>query len=1218
MKNSKSISLLALVLLGISLSSCGGGGGTPPFFNSSSKGGGLFDSSANNSNSYDNSNNSNNSSNSNSSSSGNVEPGEGRSDYALTNDGWRQMIKDSYKYCEELVEQGSVLLKNNYSTLPLKENERRVTLFGQGSKNLFMRSGAAGAAPNESLVTTLDRAFEINGFMINHTVFDRYEKVSNMANPNAKVEHAFSGFYTEEIRDSFADYSDAAIVTLVRIGSENTDPSNGQLDLNSDEASLLKMINQSGVFNKIIVLINSPMPMSMDWANNPEYGVDAIVYMGVPGYYGAGGVVHVLMGKDSQGNAVNPSGHCVDTFAASASSSPAYVNFGNSSLAVYQEGIYVGYKYYETRYEDLVLNQGGANSSKGTFSSQGEWNYADEMGYPFGYGLSYTQFDQRIVSIKEKDGQIVADVEVKNVGDMEGRASVQLYVRAPYTQYDRNYGLGKSAISLMAYDKVLVKPGEQQIINLSFDKSQLCTYDYVNAKTYILEGGEYYFGIGNGAHEALNNILCKIYPRNEFYDHNGDIYVGNQNCAMPLTISDDYVTYSNSQITGNSIFNQFDDADYNYVARRNNKAGITYLDRSNWDGTYPTARISDNPASTNDGDMSQYYSKPYDSPRYSAGDGIDYNVTSYLNGQETLITFAEMSDIPLQGKIEKGRFKGQDGADIWDEFIKQMSLDDLIVSIADNRGILGINKIQKMGNSISEGAEGLLAKFQYGDKRWATGFPTGPIYTGTWDHKMQAKYGDFYAEEALFCGIPAVNGPGVNIIRTPYTSRASEYMSEDGILNYYCVANVVGAARKKGLIMDVKHCFLNNQETGRQRIYTYCNEQALREIYLKPFEGAVTKGQALGIMTSYNRIGAKYAACHQSLMEEVIRNEWGFEGFLMNDALTGSNTDRYANGPAMLHCGTDIFCLDGNRGSQLKQFITQNDDGYLLQDLQRANKYIMYAFSRSWLGDVGPDGGNEDPGEQGSDSFNPITQQIEQICDSFDYDFDPEAVIIKEEDSWNFNDYALASMPANATSRDGYNLVYCFEGAYSEGYQGDYSETYGYLYLWDDGLFSGTINTTSIKGFWYNSSLAEGSDESGRPIKDCLNLVSNIDHYEFIITAPTSGFYDRTAYVYLGFSWGTRSMILNGYYYYPEVAIAIDPSSTGLVFKVGDTFDRSGWAIDRIFKNKTYSAILTPNDVQWFEQSGMLENGRFTRTGTYEVSAYWNGFSASVIVRVVN
>ena len=888
-------------------------------------------------------------------------------DGSLSNNGWKKMIKDAYKFCEEAVEQGSVLFKNDNDALPLKENERKVTLLGQGSKNLFMRSGAGGAAPNTNLVVKLDKAFEENGFEVNHTVFDAYSSLSNsnMTSPSTTVEHSFSGFYTQAMKDSFADYGDAAIITFVRIGTENTDPGAGKLDLNNEEAQLLKLAKEykdNGTFKKIIVMINSPLSMSVDWVEDEQYGIDACVYMGVPGYYGAGGIVHVLMGKDAEGKVVNPSGHAVNSFAASASSSAAYQNFGDSGCVVYKEGVYVGYKYYETRYEDLVLGQGNADSNKGIYKSTGSsWDYADEMGYPFGFGLSYTTFEQKIVSLKENKEKdtIEAEVEVKNTGDMDGKASVQLYVQAPYTQHDKDNGLGKSAIALMAYEKVDVEAGKTEKVKLSFDKYFLTTYDYKINGTYILEGGKYYFAVGNGAHEALNNIISVKEPSASLYDHNGVSYEGKADCVKELEFEDDPLTYRKSHYDPEqTVENQFDDADYNWYcgSERNHddqKSGaIVYLDRQHWDTTWPT-KLTTNPAPSDARDMSNYYkSAPADGPKYTDGDGEVYNVDL---GDEK-ITFNEMAKVPLEGKVEdpESRFYNEDGEEVWDRFISQMNLDDLCISVSDNRGILAVKKVMKPGNSVAEGPEGLLSKYQYGDKRWATGFPTGPTYTGTWDHAMQAKFGGFYGEDALFCGVACVNAPGANINRTPYGSRASEYMSEDGILNYNTAANIIGAARKKGLIMNIKHCFLNNQESGRQGVATFCNEQALREIYLKPFEGALTKGHGLGIMTSYNRIGVRYAACHEPLMMNVMRGEWAYKGLIIDDALTGSNTSNYSNGPAMLHSGTDLFCLDGNRGGQLKQWVTQNDDGTLLLDLQRANKYIMYATSRSWMGGIAP------------------------------------------------------------------------------------------------------------------------------------------------------------------------------------------------------------------------------------------------------------------------
>ena len=872
----------------------------------------------------------------------------------LSDEGFKRMIKDSYKFCEQEEEQGSVLLKNNLvdgkKVLPLAENERKGSLFGQGTRKMFLRSGAGGAAPNDKLVINLEKAFASNGFEINQKLLNIYE-TGYVTNPDNLYE-ASASKYTNDIKDTFAQYNDAAIITLVRAGTEDNDPTRGNLELSSDEKSMIRIIKNSNQFKKIILILNSPMPMSMDWIDSEDYGVDAALWIGSPGYYGSAGAVHVLMGKDGDGNPLSPSGHLQTTFADKAESSPAMVNFGNRSISVYKEGVYVGYKYYETRYEDCVLGQGNANSSKGTFMGESEWNYATEVAFPFGYGESYTTFESKITNVTHnpETDQYEVEIEVKNTGNMDAKYSAQVYVQQPYTDFDKENGLGKPSIALMGYDKIDVKAGETEKVTVKFDKYFLATYDNVINKTYIIEGGDYYLAIGNGAHEALNNVLSVKEPTAVLYDHNGDAYTGRADSVFKLELDEDTATYARSHYDPTvQVTNKFDDADYNYHAKNNNKSTITYLSRTDWAGTWPTQTTA-SPASSYDKDMRNLYKEEDQVKGYADADGEEYNVPAVVDGVETLITFTDMADVPLEGTIEKGRFAGKEGKEIWDKFIKQMTLDDLAITVSDNRGLLAVAKIKKPGNSVAEGPEGLLSSFQFGDKRWATGFATGPVYTSTWDHQMQKNFGGFYGEEALYCGVASVNAPGANICRTAYTSRASEYMSEDGILNYNVAANIIGEARRKGLIMNIKHCFLNNQEDGRQRIETYCNEQAIREIYLRPFEGALTKGRGMGIMTSYNRIGATYAACHDNLMNGVMRGEWKYRGFIIDDALTGGNDDPYSYGPGMIHNGTDLFCLDGSRGRDLATWVRNNDDLQILRDMQRANKYIMYALNQSWMG----------------------------------------------------------------------------------------------------------------------------------------------------------------------------------------------------------------------------------------------------------------------------
>lgn len=1154
------------------------------------------------------------------------------SDYAdengeLSDDGWKRMIKDSYKFCEQEEEQGAVLLfnkeVNGRKALPLLANERNVSLFGQGTRKMFLRSGTAGAAPNDSLVIDLEKAFETNGFNINKTLLNLY--ATGYINSPASNYEANPNIYTDDVKATFASYNDAAIITLVRAGTENADPSMGSLELSSYEKEMIKIIKNSGKFNKIILLLNSPMPMSMDWVDSQEYGVDAALWIGTPGYYGSAGAVHVLMGKDGDGKPLSPSGHLCDTFAAKVESAPAMENFGNTNVVVYKEGIYVGYKYYETRYEDLVLNQGNANSNKGAKMNDNYWNYANEVAVPFGYGESYTTFESRItgVNYNRNTDQYEVEIEVKNTGSMDAKYSGQVYVQQPYTDFDKANGIEKSAISLMGYDKVDVKAGETKKFVVNIDKYFLASYDYVVNKRYFIEGGDYYFAIGNGAHEALNNILALKAPNASLVDHNGNRVTGDVNCAKKVVMQEDVITYAKSHYDANvDVTNKFDDADYNYYANLNGESKITYLSRKDWDLTWPTT-TTNSPATSNDLDMSKLYATTSQNKGFSAAEGTEYNVRAQLNGRSTSITFAEMALVPLEGTVtnENSRFKGMEGADVWDMFIKQMTLDDLIISVSDYRGIFSVGKVQKPANSISEGSEGLLSTFNYGDKRWATGFATGSVYTSTWDHEMQKKFGSFYAEEALHCGVNVVNGPGANIVRTAYTSRASEFMSEDSMLSYNCAANIVGAARQKGLVMNIKHALLNNQETGRQCLQTYCNEQAIREIYLRPFEGALTKGNALGVATSFNRIGATYSACHNNLMNGVMRGEWHYNGLIIDDALTGSNVSNYSNGPAMLHNGTDIFYLDGNRGNQLASYVKDNDDLQIVKDLQRANKYIMYALSRSSLGlNMNKDALVENPntGNPVSGTIqktNPITDQIKALANAKEYNFDPTQVHFKKSDlagvdgNFDFNSSEVTSLPTNG-NRDGVNIVYKFEGSYTEGYQGQYNKYHAKLWLWEDGLFAGTSYRNTVRGYWYDS------DENNEGNK--LVLVTSNDADGQIITTDSNGFYSKQAVMYLHPGWGDgRSVLINGYMYYPDVALFIDTGDTNINnLTAGSTLDINAWSAQRVIKNLKYSACYEDdtNVVTWKVNGNAINDGiiNLSSAGTYVVTATWGGLTGSV------
>ena len=548
----------------------------------------------------------------------------------LTDEGYWELIDDSYAFCIEEEEQGSVLLKNEGNALPLDADERDVTLFGNNSAHLIYRSGAGGPTPNDEYVIDMDKAFTDAGFNINQELFDAYASSGTQRDTNTAGEVPAS-FYTQALKDTFADYNDVAIVTFARYGTENTDLSRNTSDgkpllqLSDNEEALLQMINESGQFDKIIVLLNGAMTMDLYWLD--EYNVDACLWFGNPGYYGMPGVVNVLTGE------ANPSGHLVNTIAEDSMKSPAMQNFGDytftfdgqpvdrtygTKYVVYKEGIYVGYKYYETRYEDAVLGQ----------SNAGDYNYAEEVAYPFGYGLSYSTYDQQIDSVvynASKD-TFTVNVTVRNTNNMEGKASVQVYVQSPYTDYDKENGVEKASVQLVDYEKVDVPANGTEHVSIEFDRYLLASYDSNGAEGYIFDAGDYYFAIGNGAHEALNNILAVkggSAVSGKLVDHEGNSVQGETDCVEKWTAPNtdtDTTTYRMSQYNEDvEVTNQFEDADLNFWADEDLQ--ITYLTRSDWTGTFPTT-VTELHANERivDGLRMDKYEKAADAPSYSSLD----------------------------------------------------------------------------------------------------------------------------------------------------------------------------------------------------------------------------------------------------------------------------------------------------------------------------------------------------------------------------------------------------------------------------------------------------------------------------------------------------------------------------------------------------------------------------------------------------------------------
>jgi beta-glucosidase len=834
----------------------------------------------------------------------------------------------------QVEEEGAVLLKNDNNALPLDSSVKSVTMLGRASYDTIYRNSSAGVRTGEDLVT-LKGAFESAGIAINETVYNAYaqSKTKRVASVNFEefdIGEESIDFYTDSIVSSFADYNDAAIIVLSRTCGEGIDCSASdvdginQLSLHQDEKDLLNLANQH--FTKIVVLINSGNAMDLGWLD--EYNVDACLWIGEPGNYGCEGVANVITGK------ATPSGKLSDAYATDSLSSAAVQNSGNlkwtnadamdlgmisrtiidtsGKYVVQAEGIYVGYKYYETRYEDCVLGQGDAEGDYGIYASQGSnWNYADEMLYPFGYGLSYTTFDQTLDSVvfNQETRTYSVTVTVKNTGaTYSGKSVVQLYVQSPYTQYDKDNLVEKSAIQLVGFNKTKsLAPGESQTLAIEVDEYLLASYDANGYESYILDAGDWYFSIGDDSHDALNNVLAAKKAVG-LYDQSGNAVAGDAAKTYLFTYDNLDATTYKTTYSGASIENRLEDADINFWI----KDAVVYLTRQDW-STFPkTILIAAIQEMTDilkidnqELQINEAYIKPADSP------SIDNVVLGKKNG----LTFVDMKSADW------------DDSALWERFLSQLTIDELI-SIAKGGGAQSVNLPQPKAADGGDGA---------GDVQ----FVAEIVAASTFNPELARARADIIAELDMWSGVSVHWAPGGNLHRTPFSGRNFEYFSEDSIMSYLYEVIMCEAMQAKGLVAAPKHFMGNDQETNRRGIAIFTTEQTWREGALRGFEGAFTKGGALGTMTSYSRFGLTFSAESKAVNNEILHGEWGFKGYTITDFGSGSTADMYTSGTVQSG-GSD-------RSKALGTYIYDNDDGYLLQHLKDNAKYWVYAFVRSNL-----------------------------------------------------------------------------------------------------------------------------------------------------------------------------------------------------------------------------------------------------------------------------
>lgn len=839
-------------------------------------------------------------------------------------------------------EEGTVLLRNENAALPLAEGTR-ITVFGNGS---FHTEGTASATafeaiPAVSFTDSLKTALGADN--VNLELESVYASLGTTS--NTAVEEAPIADVTAKESSWAGDYNDAAVVMLSRVGSESnesamfTEEGRRYLGLSSNEEDLLAYLAEEkagGIFDRIIVLINADQMMELDWLE--QYDVDACMIVGLPGAVGFTGVANVLTGK------VSPSGHLVDTYAANSLSAPANTyagentqKFTNSTwlntaatdntndgdnidwYVVYAEGIYVGYKYYETRYEDVVMGSGNAAGTAGS-STGNAWNYADEVCYPFGHGLSYTEFTQELTGVEydEASDTYRVNVKVTNSGSVAGKSVVEVYAQTPYGDYEKENLVEKASVQLVGFEKTKnLAPGESTDLTVAVDRYFLASYDENGAEGYILSAGDYYLAIGDDAHDALNNILAaKGYSAAEGMTADGDAAKTYQWNQAEL----DTDSYRMSNVDDSvEVTNQFDFADLDFY-----DVDFTYLSRNDWEGTYPTDALA---IEANEKIVealnTDWYVMPADAPA----------VSDFTQGADNGLSFAEMVNVSWEDE------------ETWNSFLDQLTVEEMANLMLDSEGTQGIDHVGMPfagRNDDGNGIGSALTAVGSNGMSWVSEVMT----SRTWNKERFEARGENLAIEAAYCGLTELWYGGGNIHRTPVAGRNNQYYSEDANFGYFVGAYETKGMQEQGIIYCIKHFVLNDQETHREGLNTFCREQALRETYLRSFEGAITEGGANGVMTAFSRLGSRQCATSPELLTNVLKGEWGFKGHVTTDGYSASSLYK-THYLEELVSGLDYSCLDSTDHAAAVIAAINAGDGYILQCLRLAAKHNIYAISRT-------------------------------------------------------------------------------------------------------------------------------------------------------------------------------------------------------------------------------------------------------------------------------
>ena len=816
---------------------------------------------------------------------------------------------EAIEVADQIAEEGMVLLEND-GILPISEPSN-INLFGWSSVNpTYGGTGSGGLNELYEKISLID-SLEDAGFNVNQDLVDFYNEFSteraemSLSTQNWTLTEPPASSYSDDLMQGAKDFSDTAVIVLSRIAGEghndmpgdvteasydnnlngynDFEPGEHYLQLSQTEEDLVDLVCTN--FDNVIVVYNAANPMELGFIDQYEQ-IRAAIWCQGPGHTGFEALGKILNGE------VNPSGKTTDTFIYDMTAAPWWNNWENThysnmedmavegmnagtaqtyypSFVNYVEGIYVGYKYYETA------------------AAEGVINYDATVQYPFGYGLSYTTFTQEMSDITENDGTISFDVTVTNTGDTAGKDVVEVYFNPPYT----NGGIEKASANLIRFDKTeSLEPGESQTISISFPAEELASYDMSGDGCYVLEEGDYIISVNSDSHMILDQ---QTYNVGETIRYEGE----NKRDSDQIT-----------------AVNQFEDVAGN----------VTYLSRADGFANYDEATAAPASDVMSDDLVAQYH----------LNSNFDY--TTYIN---------EDDEMPVTGADNGLTLADLRGADYdderWDELLDQLTVDDMSNMIAlSGYQTPAMDSVGKVATVDADGPAAINNNFTGAG---SIGFPVEVMIACTWNQDLAQQYGEMMGRMCREMNIAGWYAPGMNTHRTPFGARNYEYFSEDGTLAGYISAATVQGAASQGVYAYIKHFAL--YEMNAKMVCVWSNEQAIREIYLKPFEISVKVGDAHAVMVSWSFIGIKWSGENSNLLNTVLRDEWGFEGFTLTDFFR-NNGHGFMNADAALANGVDAMLSTYAGGPN----VVQNPDvASSVKYMRQACKNVMYTVVNSWM-----------------------------------------------------------------------------------------------------------------------------------------------------------------------------------------------------------------------------------------------------------------------------